>query len=276
MKQILMLFFSVLVLFSTSVCMAGERMLPDFFPKVFDDIFILDNDGSNKEGDTPLQFGEEKKVPLLSDTKEVKSIDLVIILDKSGSMYDMTDDTIGGFNSCLDEQRKKDIPVKVSVGMFNQVLDAKYDRVDLSEIKNITKEDYVPQGTTALFDAVGNTLSALKERPEVNAKGNKVLVVIMTDGMENASKEWSRDSVKKLITELHEKGYEFVFLGADIDAVGVAQGIGIKEENSVKFKKTGAGVKGNFKAINVMMEAVSVGNSLADDVKWRQNIVEDK
>ena len=236
--------------------------------------------GTVIDGEDPEQgrIEEGKKSSSVADVvkKEVKSVDLVIILDKSGSMYNMTEDTIDGFNSYLEEQRKKDVPVKVSVGMFNQVLDAKYDRIDLKEIQNLTKEDYISQGSTALLDAVGNTLSALKLRSEVNAEGNKVLVIIITDGMENASKEWTKEAVKKLIVELQEKGYEFVFLGADIDAVGVAHDIGIKEENSMKFKKTGVGVQANFKAMNVMIDAVSAGNSLVSDSKWRKSIVEDK
>ena len=210
-------------------------------------------------------------------TENTKSIDLVVILDKSGSMYNLQSDTIGGFNSLLEEQRKKDIPIKVSVGMFNQALETKYDRVNLSEINNLTKEDYVPQGTTALLDAVGNTLSALRNREEVNAEGNKVLVVIITDGLENASKEWKKPDVKKLISDLQEeKGYEFVFLGADIDAVSVAQGIGIKSENSMKFQKSSAGVRANFTAVSQMVDTVSEGASLSNDASWKRKIVEDR
>ena len=219
---------------------------------------------------------KEEKMGEKTMEKAVNSIDLVVILDKSGSMYSMVDDTIGGFNSYLDEQRKKDIPVKVSMGMFNQKLEEKYSRVDLKDVKNLTNEDYAPQGMTALFDAVGNTLSALKMDEGVNAEGNKVLVVIITDGMENASSEWTKSAVKDLIGELRGKGYEFVFLGADIDAADVAEDIGISRETSMKFKKTGAGVKGNFKAMSVMMDTVSEGSSLVRDIKWKSAIVEDK
>lgn len=236
-----------------------------------------DVNGENEEkGRMEEEMKKKEKEAKSTDKVEVKSIDLVVILDKSGSMYSMTDDTIGGFNSLLEEQRKKDIPVKVSVGMFNQVLEAKLDRVDLKDVKDLTREDYIAQGTTALLDAVGNTLSAMKGREEVNVPDNKVLVVIITDGKENASKEWKKPDVKKLIEELQEKGYEFVFLGADIDAVSVAGGIGISQERSMKFKKTGAGVQANFKAMSVMMDSMSAGNSLVEDAKWKNSIVEDK
>ena len=236
-----------------------------------------DVNGENEEkGRMEEEMKKKEKEAKISDKPEVKSIDLIVILDKSGSMYSMTDDTIGGFNSLLEEQRKKDIPVKVSVGMFNQILEAKLDRVDLKDVKDLTRDDYIAQGTTALLDAVGNTLSAIKGREEVNVPENKVLVVIITDGKENASKEWKKPDVKKLIEELQEKGYEFVFLGADIDAVSVAGGIGISQERSMKFKKTGAGVQANFKAMSVMMDSMSAGNNLVEDAKWTNSIVEDK
>lgn len=212
--------------------------------------------------------------------KAVKSIDIIMILDKSGSMYNMRTDTIGGFNSFLDEQRKKDIPIKVSVGLFNQALENKFDRVELKDIPNLTENDYLPQGTTAMLDAIGNTLSAFSGRAEVNAEGNKVLVVIITDGMENASKEWTWSNLRNIIRDLKEqKGYEFVFLGADIDAEQTAENIGIQREASMKFRKTGGktgGVQSNFKAINVMMESMAVGNSLTSDTKWKDSVVEDK
>jgi len=278
MKRILLLLSCLL--FVTGSCFAKELPIPDLWSDFFDNLPWSIEEEVSKTPDKAAEEKREETAPSESETaagaKKVNSVDLVIILDKSGSMYSMTEDTIGGFNSLLDEQRKKDVPVKVSLGVFNQTLEAKYDRKDIKEIENMTAADYVPQGTTALLDAVGNTLSALKERPEVNAKGNKVLVVIITDGMENASKEWKKDSVKNLISELKEKGYEFVFLGADIDAVAVAEGIGINAESSMKFRKTGAGVQANFKAINVMMEAVSSGGRLMDNANWKKSIVEDK
>lgn len=294
------LFTLIMCLSIACFCVTGfakEKTVMDYIPDFFDILPWDVTTGEYTDGrDLPKDGGEnvEKNRQMEEDakTKEtqeetsvgdkegaaapVKSIDLIIILDKSGSMYNMVEDTIGGFNSMLEEQRKKEVPVKVSVGMFNQSLEAKYDRAALADVKQLSKEEYVPSGSTALLDAVGNTLSALKTRTEVNAEGNKVLVVIITDGMENASKEWTKENVKKLISELKEKGYEFVFLGADIDAVSVAQGMGIDAANSVKFKKTSAGVQANFKAINVMMEAVGSGSSLADDAKWKRSIIEDK
>lgn len=289
MKRVCSVILSFMLLLSCTSGFAESKSVRDYVPDFFDILpWDVDTgewkDGRDKKEDTIHEenpekgrMEEDRKAQTKAVDKDVKSIDLVVILDKSGSMYTMRADTIGGFNSLLDEQRKKEVPVRVSVGLFNHVLEAKYDRMDIKEMKNLTNDDYVPQGSTALLDAVGNTLSALKTRAELNEKDNKVLVVIITDGMENASKEWTRDAVKKLITELQEEfGYEFVFLGADIDAVSVAKGIGIKEESSMKFKKSAAGVKGNFKAINTMMDTVSAGESVRDNLEWKRSIVEDK
>ena len=156
----------------------------------------------------------EIEVPAEQKKKAEKatSMDLVLILDKSGSMYGLEKDTIGGFNSMLDKQRESNLPVKVTAVMFNNAVSTIYERTDLNKVKNITEKEYTPQGTTALLDAVGNTLSQLKTLPDIDAKGNKVLVVITTDGKENASKEWTYAKVKALISELQKKNFEFVFL----------------------------------------------------------------
>jgi len=206
--------------------------------------------------------------------KKATSMDLVLILDKSGSMYGLEKDTIGGFNSMLDKQRESNLPVKVTAIMFNNAVSTIYERTDLKKVKNITGKDYIPQGTTALLDAVGNTLSQMKTMPGIDARGNKVLVVITTDGKENASKEWTYPKVKKLISELQEKNFEFVFLGANIDAAQTAQTIGIKKANAVKYKNTSSGVKANFRAVNAMVADYAAGEMEA--ARWKKEVEEDK
>ena len=206
--------------------------------------------------------------------EKATSMDLVLILDKSGSMYGLEKDTIGGFNSMLDKQRESNLPVKVTAVMFNNAVSTIYERTDLNKVKNITEKEYTPQGTTALLDAVGNTLSQLKTLPDIDAKGNKVLVVITTDGKENASKEWTYAKVKALISELQKKNFEFVFLGANIDAAAAAQNIGIKKENAVKYKNTKTGVKANFRAVNAMVDDYAAGEMKA--ARWKKEVEEDK
>ena len=218
----------------------------------------------------------EKEKPAEQQKKAEKatSMDLVLILDKSGSMYGLEKDTIGGFNSMLDKQRQSELPVKVTAVMFNNAVSTLYERTDLDKVKNITDKEYTPQGTTALLDAVGNTLSQMKTLPDIDAKGNKVLVVITTDGKENASKEWTYAKVKALISELQEKNFEFVFLGANIDAAQTAQSMGIKKENAVKYKNTKSGVQANFRAVNAMVADYAVGDMEA--ARWKKEVEEDK
>jgi len=222
----------------------------------------------------------EKETPAVKENKPGKeekatSMDLVLILDKSGSMYGLEKDTIGGFNSMLDKQRESDLDVKVTAVMFNNEVSTIYDRTALGEVKNITEKEYTPQGTTSLLDAVGNTLSKMKALPDIEAKGNKVLVVITTDGMENSSKEWTYDKVKKLISELQERNFEFVFLGANIDAAKTAETIGIKKQNAMKYKNTGAGVKANFRAVNAMVADYARTGSM-ESQEWKKEVEEDK
>ena len=217
---------------------------------------------------------KEKPAEQQKKTEKATSMDLVLILDKSGSMYGLEKDTIGGFNSMLDKQRESDLPVKVTAVMFNNAVSTIYERTDLDKVKNITDKEYTPQGTTALLDAVGNTLSQMKTLPDIDAKGNKVLVVITTDGKENASREWTYAKVKALISELQEKNFEFVFLGANIDAAAAAQNIGIKRENAVKYKNTNSGVKANFRAVNAMVADYAAGEM--ESGNWKKEVEEDK
>ena len=237
---------------------------------------------------------KEKPAEQQKKTEKATSMDLVLILDKSGSMYGLEKDTIGGFNSMLDKQRQSDLPVKVTAVMFNNAVSTIYERTDLDKVKNITDKEYTPQGTTALLDAVGNTtdkeytpqgttalldavgntLSQMKTLPDIDAKGNKVLVVITTDGKENASKEWTYPKVKALISELQEKNFEFVFLGANIDAAAAAQNIGIKKENAVKYRNTQSGVKANFRAVNAMVADYAAGEM--ESGNWKKEVEEDK
>lgn len=314
MFRIKSIVMSVLLVFMCSSCFAGESVLPNL-SELFDILpwnvetgeykdgrdlpkdggeneekgrqkeneqFSREEEELRKKGEEQAKQGKEAQEPATAkeEDKNVKSIDLVVILDKSGSMFGLEKDTIGGFNGLLEENRKKDVPVKVTLIMFNQGVNKIYDRVPLAEAKELTGKDYIPGGTTALLDAVGNALSGLKADETVNAEGNKVLVVVTTDGYENASKEWTWSKVRSLIKNLEaENGYQFAFLGADINAVQVAGDMGIGAQNAVKFKKTSGvdgGVQSNFRAVSSMISTVSAGESIAEDATWKKSIVEDK
>ena len=160
--------------------------------------------------------------------------ELVFILDKSGSMADLTDDTIGGFNSMIAKQKEEDGECLVTTVLFANEAATVHDRVPLAKIEPMTRRDYCAAGCTALFDAVGSTVRHIEtihryareeDRPE------RTLFVITTDGMENASRQFSGAEVKSLVEKAKsEQGFEFLFLAANIDAAAGAQTIGIAQE----------------------------------------------
>ena len=156
--------------------------------------------------------------------------EMVLILDRSGSMHGLEADTIGGFNSTIEKQKKVDGKAFVTTVLFDDVSEVIHDRVDLQKVKPITSNEYFVRGCTALLDAVGSTINHIKgihkyARPE-DVPAHTV-VVITTDGYENASRKFTRDQVKSMIAEQEKAGWEFVFLGANIDAVEAAGEIGI-------------------------------------------------
>lgn len=205
--------------------------------------------------------------------KKFDHVDLVMILDKSGSMHGMESDTIGGFNSMLDKQRKLDVKTDVTTVMFNNRSDYIHERKPLSEISNITSEDYVPQGTTALLDCVGMTIDKVAGYYAVNDKKNKVIFAIITDGKENSSREYTKKIVKKLIEDKKEAGWEFIFLGANIDAVSEAGAIGITSDRVVQYKATAKGVRRNFDAVASFAEEAVAGKAVSEN--WKEKAEQD-
>ena len=165
--------------------------------------------------------------------------ELVFILDKSGSMAGLESDTIGGFNAMLKKQQKADGEAYVTTVLFNHDYDLLHDRIQIKGISSMTEKDYEVGGTTALLDAIGFTIQKIinvQKRTNESERANKVLFVITTDGMENASREFTVDKIKKMIGKQKEKyGWEFIFLGANIDALTTAAKFGIEEEFAVDY-----------------------------------------
>ena len=165
--------------------------------------------------------------------------ELVFILDRSGSMSGLEGDTIGGFNSLIDKQRKQEGECYVSTVLFDDVSEVLHDRVKLSEIPRMTEDDYTVRGCTALIDAIGGAIRHIANihkytRPEDVPE--HTMFVIMTDGMENASRRYSSGEVKKMIErEKEEYGWEFLFIGANIDSVETAGRFGIGADRSVNY-----------------------------------------
>lgn len=163
---------------------------------------------------------------------------ITAILDRSGSMQSIINDSIGGINSFIDEQRKAtDLgEAFVTVKLFDYEHTELYNSTPIADVKTITNEHYVPRGATALYDAIGKTILELK------AKGNKNnIIAILTDGEENASAEFNSTNIKKLITEAEDAGWKFIYLGANQDAFAVSSSLGITRGHVSNFVASAAG-----------------------------------
>lgn len=176
-----------------------------------------------------------------------KSLELVFILDKSGSMYELRRDVVGGFNSLLEQYKetKKDQEVYLSMVVFNTKVDVVRDRVKIDEIQPLTLDDFFPDGCTALYDAVGGAIKHFQRvyryiRP--SDVPEKTIFFIMTDGMENASKKYRLKEVAQLIEDTKERGWEYVFSGANIDVDAVAESMHIEEDRRYRWESTGESV----------------------------------
>ena len=183
--------------------------------------------------------------------------ELVFILDKSGSMAGLERDTIGGFNSMLDKQKRAGGECRITTILFDNRYELLHDRIDIRAVSPMTEREYQVGGSTALLDAVGRTIRKLagvqKNTAEEYRAGN-VMFVIITDGEENSSREYSAGKVKAMIEEEKRYGWEFVFLGANIDAVETAGRFGISADRAVDYVPDSAGTELNFQ---MMSEAVT-------------------
>lgn len=203
-------------------------------------------------------------------------VEMVLVLDESGSMSHLTNDTIGGFNSMIEKEKKLDVDAHVTTVLFSDQYKMLYNRRDLKGIGKMTDKDYSPGGMTALLDAVGRTIHKMDMVANIHRKeeGNKVLFVIITDGEENSSKEYTYADIKKLIKERQEEaGWEFIFLGANIDAGSEAENLGIDSDRAVKYKNTGSGVRANFMAVAEISDSLAKSGRVSND--WKEQVVKD-
>ena len=204
--------------------------------------------------------------------------EIVFILDRSGSMAGLEEDTIGGFNAMIEKQKKEDGEAYISTVLFDNISEVIHDRMDIQKIAPMTRKEYYVRGCTALLDAVGKAIHHIgnihkyareEDRPE------KTLFVITTDGMENASRQYTAEDVKALIQRQKEKyGWEFLFLGANIDAIGTARRFGIDEDRAVNYRcdKEGTGV-----IYDTVSDAICYVRSCAAPLSrdWKKRIDED-
>ncbi len=203
--------------------------------------------------------------------------EMVFILDKSGSMAGMEADTIGGFNAMIERQRKEEGEALVSTVLFSEGTRVLYDRADIRRIEPMTEKQYAVGGGTALIDALGGAIHHIgnvhkyareEDRPE------HTIFIITTDGMENASRLYTSDEVKKMVRRQKEKyGWEFLFLGANIDAVETAGRYGIGADRAVRYHNDGRGVEINFASVNRAVGRMRACRPITED--WKADIEAD-
>lgn len=203
--------------------------------------------------------------------------ELVFILDRSGSMSGLEKDTIGGFNSMIERQKKTEGEALISAVLFDNESEVLYDRVNVRHIRPMTDRDYTVRGCTALLDALGGAIHHIGNvhkyaRPEDVPE--HTMFIITTDGMENASRWYDSQTVKQMIERQKTKyGWEFLFLGANIDAVETAGQLGIEADRAVNYQCDSRGTALNYEALNEAICSVRCNAPLSAD--WKKRIDED-
>ena len=203
--------------------------------------------------------------------------ELVFILDRSGSMAGLESDTIGGFNSMIEKQKKEEGVCYVSTVLFDNESEVLHDRVSLAEIEKMTERDYAVGGCTALIDAIGGAICHIGNihkyaRPEDVPE--HTMFIITTDGYENASRIYTADKVKAMIERQKEKyGWEFLFIGANIDAVETAARYGISADRAVNYHSDSEGTRLNYEVLGETICCMRANEPIRAD--WKKMIDED-
>lgn len=203
--------------------------------------------------------------------------EIVFILDRSGSMSGLEADTVGGFNSMIAKQKKEEGEALISTVLFDNKSEVIHDRVSIQSIKPLTENDYIVGGCTALLDAIGGAIHHIGNVHKYAREEDipeHTLFVITTDGAENASRSYNSDKVKKMIERQKKKyGWEFLFLGANIDAVETARHFGISEDRSVNYHCDAEGTQLNYEVLNDAICSVRCSAPLKAD--WKEKIDKD-
>lgn len=205
-----------------------------------------------------------------------KITELVFVLDRSGSMSGLESDTIGGFNAMLQKQKAEDGKAYVTTVLFDDKYELLHDRIDIRGVAELTDEEYFVRGSTALYDAVGKTVQKLRnvlKHTAVEQRADKVLFVITTDGMENSSREYSAAKIKTLIETQRKAGWEFLFLGANIDAAAAAEEIGIEKDRSIQYLADSEGTVLNYEVLTKTVSQFRSNGVINED--WKDEIEKD-
>ncbi|MEY8561548.1 hypothetical protein AALA21_00600 [Eggerthellaceae bacterium 3-80] len=202
--------------------------------------------------------------------------EMVFILDRSGSMQGLELDTINGFNELIAKQKEEPGTAFVTTVLFDHKIETITDREPLSEVKPLTREKYYVRGCTALLDAVGSTIKKINQLQKAcESRPDHTIFVITTDGYENASEHYSTEKVKRMIEKRKRKNnWEFIFLGANIDAVKTAASIGIDQDHASEYRADSKGTLLNYQVLSdEVLSCVRVGASF--DGSWKDDIEED-
>lgn len=199
----------------------------------------------------------------MKETPSTENLDLIFVMDRSGSMGGSEDDTIGGFNSFIQREKDKSLNTHVTTILFDDQYEVLYKRKPINEVSELTGEEYWVRGCTALLDAIGKTINTLDKEID-----NKVLFVIMTDGMENSSREFSKEQIRSLISN---HNWEFIYIGADIDSYSEAGHIGIKKSRIANYRKTREGFEDVFTSVSDATDHLRVNCNL-EESDWNMRL----
>lgn len=199
----------------------------------------------------------------MKEIPQTEELDLIFLIDRSGSMSGFENDTIGGFNSFIEREKKKDTKTHVTTILFDDNREVLYERKAIEEVEKLTQEEYWVRGCTALLDAIGKTINTLDKKID-----NKVLFVIMTDGYENSSKEYSKSQITNLI---NSHNWEFLYIGADIDSFSEAGHIGIKKSRAANYEKSKEGIENLYTSVEFAADTIRRNMNL-DEVEWNENL----
>jgi uncharacterized protein YegL len=203
--------------------------------------------------------------------------ELVFILDRSGSMSGLESDTIGGYNAMLEKQKKEEGEANVTTVLFDDKIEMLQKRVSIQSSPEISEKDYYVRGCTALLDAIGQSIHYMgnvQKYAKEEDRANKVLFVITTDGFENSSKEYNYETIRKMIKRQKEKyDWEFIFLGANIDAIETAEQFGIDKDYASNYVADSRGTELNYQAMNM---AISYCRSEGKvNKRWKEEVEQD-
>lgn len=194
----------------------------------------------------------------------MKKTEIIFLLDRSGSMGGLENDIIGGYNSFIESQKKKGVKANLTTVLFDNYYEVIHDQIDINMVKHLTNREYYVRGTTALLDAIGITIKNMSNK----VKNNKAIFVITTDGLENASREYNREMINKMIKEKNK--WEIIYLGANIDAYQEGMSIGIKKRNISNYKADKECTKKMYKVLSDAIYDLCCNHKLSE--KWNSDL----